>query len=102
MGLRSPGADRDCIGRGHSRESAMRRVATAVGFVVAFTAGTWLAQAQAPERHPVLQRAIEQITNIKMRLQQAPRDFGGHKQKAIEALTVAASELQQGLEYDKK
>jgi len=73
-----------------------------VSLALAFGAGAWTASAQTQERHPALQRAIEQINNIKTRLQSAPRDFGGHKQKAIEALGLAASELQQGLAFDKK
>jgi hypothetical protein len=80
----------------------MRRMVMAAGFVLAFTAGVWVANAHGQERHPVLQRAIEQISNLKGRLEQAPHDFGGHKQKAIEALSVAASELRQGIEFDKK
>jgi hypothetical protein len=78
----------------------MRRSIVTVSLVLAFTAGAWAANAQ--ERHPVLQRAIEQINNIKMRLQNAPHDFGGHKQKAIEALGIATSELQEALQFDKK
>jgi hypothetical protein len=62
----------------------------------------WTAHAEPQERHPVLQRAIEQIHNIRKRLEAAPHDFGRHKQKAIEALGVAASELEQGIQFDKK
>ncbi|HUK35988.1 MAG TPA: hypothetical protein VLV86_18855 [Vicinamibacterales bacterium] len=80
----------------------IRRSIVTLGFVLAFGAGAWTANAQNQEKHPVLQRAIEQITNIKMRLQNAPHDFGGHKQKAIEALGIAASELQEGIQFDKK
>jgi hypothetical protein len=78
----------------------LRRTVVAVGFVLAFATGMWTAHAE--ERHPVLQRAIEQIHNIRKRLESAPHDFGGHKQKAIEALGVAASELEQGIQFDKK
>jgi hypothetical protein len=80
----------------------MRRSIVTVSLVLAFSAGAWTANAQNQERHPVLHRAIEQINNIKMRLQSAPHDFGGHKQKAIEALGIATSELQEALQFDKK
>jgi hypothetical protein len=75
----------------------------AVALVTIALAGTWSATAQSkPEPHPALERAIEQINNIKGRLQQAPKDFGGHKQKAIEALTLANDELRQAIEFDRK
>ena len=32
----------------------------------------------------------------------APQDFGGHKHKAIEALGLAANELEQAIQFDKK
>lgn len=69
----------------------------------AFSAGAWTASAQAKrEAHPVLERAIEQIANIKGRLEQAPKDFGGHKAKAIGALGLAADELRQAIQFDKQ
>jgi len=80
-----------------------RRMLIAVALVSTFFAGAWTATAQnKPEQHPVLERAIEQINNIKGRLQQAPKDFGGHKQKAIEALTLATDELGQAIQFDRK
>jgi hypothetical protein len=80
----------------------LRRFVVATGLVIAFSAGVLTAQTQNQERHPVLQRAIEQINNMKMRLEKAPQDFGGHKHKAIEALGVAANELEQAIQFDKK
>jgi hypothetical protein len=80
-----------------------RRTLIAVALVTAFLAGTWTATAQnKPEQHPALQRAIEQIDHIKGRLQQAPKDFGGHKQKAIDALMLANDELRQAIQFDHK
>ena len=80
-----------------------RRMLIVVAFVAAFLAGAWTVTAQnKPEQHPALERAIEQINNIKGRLQQAPKDFGGHKQKAIEALTLANDELRQAIQFDHK
>jgi hypothetical protein len=66
---------------------------------LAFAGGAW-AQAKT-QGHPVLDRAIEQIDTIKGRLEGAPKDFGGHKQKAIDALTLAANELQQAKQFAK-
>jgi hypothetical protein len=80
----------------------IRRTVIAIGLVAAFAGGAWTAQAQTKkDGHPLLTRAIEQLTNIKSRLQSAPKDFGGHKQKAIDAVTVATSELNQALQFDK-
>jgi hypothetical protein len=65
--------------------------------------GTWVAEAQSKkEAHPALERAIEQIDHIKARLQEAPKDFGGHKQKAIEALNLAKDELREAIQFDRR
>jgi hypothetical protein len=80
-----------------------KRIVIAAGLALALFAGTWSAAAQnRKEAHPVLERAIEQIDHIKGRLQQAPKDFGGHKQKAIEALSLANDELRQAIQFDKR
>lgn len=79
-----------------------RRTLIAVGLAAALSAGAWTAQAQSKkEGHPVLERAITQINTLKGHLQSAPRDFGGHKQKAIEALSLASDELRQAMQFDK-
>jgi hypothetical protein len=81
-----------------------RRTVIVAGIALAFAGGTWTAaQAQnKKEPHPTLERAIEQIDHLKSRLQEAPKDFGGHKQKAIEALSLANDELRAAIQYDKK
>jgi len=80
-----------------------RRMFMIATIVLTFFVGGWSADAQNKrEPHPVLGRAIEQINNIKGRLQQAPKDFGGHKQKAIEALSLATDELRQAIQFDSK
>ena len=80
----------------------IRRTLVVVGLAAAFSAGAWTAGAQnRREAHPVLERAIDQINNIRGRLQQAPKDFGGHKQKAIDALSLANDELRQAMQFDK-
>lgn len=79
-----------------------RRVVT-IATTIAIVSGAWAAHAQqaGKEAHPAIDRAIEQIGAIKGRLQSAPKDFGGHKQKAIEALNLAADELRQAKQFDK-
>jgi hypothetical protein len=54
------------------------------------------------ERHPVLKNSMRQLENIKDRLQKAPTDFGGHREKAVDAITHAISELQQAIQFDSK
>jgi hypothetical protein len=75
----------------------------------AWTTQTVIAQtAQKPakgakrEGHPVLQNSVRQIEAIKDRLQNAPTDFGGHKEAAIDALNHALNELNQAIQFDKK
>jgi hypothetical protein len=87
----------------NAKEKRMnRRTLIAIGLAGAVSAGAWTAQAQnTKERHPVLERAITQINSIKGRLQSAPKDFGGHKQKAIDALSLASDELRQAMQFDK-
>ena len=94
----------------------LRRRVGMFGLVVMMAAaGTWTTArlvAQAPpashpdsgkgENHPVLQNSMRQIEAIKDRLQRAPKDFGGHKEAAIDALNHALNELQQAVQYDKK
>ena len=67
----------------------------------ALAAGAWTVQGQN-EKHPVLQRSIQQLENIKDHLQQAPSDFGGHKAAAIESINHAMNELHQAIAFDKK
>ena len=81
----------------------IRRTAIIAGLAAAFSIAAWSTQAQAAkEPHPVLAKAVEQINAIKGRLQQAPKDFGGHKQKAIDALSLATDELRQAIQFDHK
>ena len=88
-------------------KNAVRMGVVGLAMTVAFAGGAWSASAQGQrgqgkgEGHPVLERAIDQITNIKGRLQAAPKDFGGHKQKAIDALSLATDELRQAMQFDK-
>jgi hypothetical protein len=78
----------------------------ALGLAATLTGGAWTVQAQGGkgggERHPVLQNSVHQLEGIKDRLQKAPTDFGGHREKAVDAISHAINELQQAIEFDKK
>jgi hypothetical protein len=97
----------------------IRMTIVATVLLAALTGGTWGRQAilaqggtgagavQKPnkngkERHPILQNSMRQLENIKDRLQKAPTDFGGHREKAVDAITHAINELQQAIQFDKK
>ena len=45
---------------------------------------------------------MRQLEGIKDRLQKAPTDFGGHREKAVDAISHAISELQQAIQFDNK
>ena len=92
-----------------------RRIGMLSLIVVMAAASAWTTTtliAQAPpashpdtgkgENHPVLQNSMRQIEAIKDRLQRAPKDFGGHKAAAIDALNHALNELEQAVQFDKK
>jgi hypothetical protein len=76
----------------------------------AWTTGTLVAQAghggmqhnNGKEAHPVLRESIHQIEGVKDRLQKAPTDFGGHRERAVDALNHALGELRDALQFDKK
>ena len=106
---------------------SIRTAIVAIGLVAAVTGGAWGRQAvlaqggtgagavqgaaqgagqkqnkNGNERHPVLKNSMRQLENIKDRLQKAPTDFGGHREKAVDAITHAISELQQAIQFDSK
>jgi hypothetical protein len=98
---------------------SIRTAIVAIGLVAAVTGGAWGRQAvlaqggtgagavqkqnkSGKEGHPVLQNSMRQLENIKDRLQKAPTDFGGHREKAVDAITHAISELQQAIQFDQK
>lgn len=85
---------------------SIRRSMIALGLAAALSGGAWSVHAQGnkagAERHPVLQNSKRQLEAIKDRLQKAPTDFGGHREKAVDAIGHAISELDQAIEFDKK
>ena len=52
--------------------------------------------------HPVMHKAINQLERVKEELQNdASRDFGGHRARAVQLIDQAIQQLQQGIQYDK-
>ena len=50
--------------------------------------------------HPRLAHAIVSLHEVKMHLEKAPHDFGGHKAAAIKATDEAIKQLKEALKYD--
>lgn len=70
-------------------------VAGATGLAVL---GLQPSSAQA-SKHPRIDAAIQEMIAAKDYLQKAPNNFGGHKHKAIEALSAAISQLEMALQH---
>lgn len=54
------------------------------------------------ERHPEIRRAVRQLERARVDLQNADRDFGGHRAEALEATNNAIRQLQLALQYDRR
>ena len=75
----------------------MKRFIAGTLLGIGLTAGVMFAQ---PERfHPRIFKAIESLRDARAYLQEAPHDFGGHKQAAIRATDEAIKQLQFAAEY---
>ena len=58
---------------------------------------------EGKEGHPVIQRAIRQLEQVKSELEkQAAHDFKGHRVAAIKSIDEALHHLHEALEADKK
>ena len=53
------------------------------------------------ERHPAIHAALRKLRKVKANLSKAPRDYGGHRVKAIQAIDQAIQELTEALKSDK-
>ncbi len=53
------------------------------------------------ENHPRLQKAIEELRDVKKHLEKAPHDFGGHRADAVKAVTEAIKQLELAVKFDK-
>jgi hypothetical protein len=84
------------------RQTMWRPVMT-LGLVAALAGGVYAQGGKGGgEKHPVLRNSIHQLEGIKDRLQKAPTDFGGHREKAVDAISHAIDELNQAIAFDKK
>jgi hypothetical protein len=86
---------------------SLRTGLLAFALAAALAGSGWSVQAlddkdKGGEKHPVLRTSMKQLEGIKDRLQKAPTDFGGHREKAVDAIGHAISELQAAIEFDKK
>lgn len=69
-----------------------------LGFLL--TAGAWTLSAQHErEMHPRIAHAIEALRDARAYMQEAPHDFGGHKEAAIRACDDAIRQLNLALAY---
>lgn len=54
------------------------------------------------ERHPEMMKALKALERAKADLQAANRDFGGHREKAVDLVNQAIAEVNEGIKFDKK
>jgi len=53
------------------------------------------------DKRPRLEKALEELRSIKQHLEKAPHDFGGHRVKAIEAVSEAIKQIELAAKFDK-
>ncbi|HET6162831.1 MAG TPA: hypothetical protein VFG37_04145 [Planctomycetota bacterium] len=53
------------------------------------------------DKRPRLEKALEELRAIKQHLEKAPHDFGGHRVKAIEAVSEAIKQIELAAKFDK-
>jgi len=54
------------------------------------------------ERHPEIRAALRHLNAAKAALQKGSKDFGGHREKALDLTNQAIQEAQQALQSDKQ
>jgi len=54
------------------------------------------------ERHPEIRRALRNLQQAKGNLQNAARDFSGHREQALDLVQRAIDQCQQALQADKR
>jgi hypothetical protein len=70
---------------------------------LAFTLGlATSAYTQEHEHHPAIHEAQHFLSQALDSLEQAKRDFGGHRVKAMEHIRAAQSELHEALDFDRE
>jgi hypothetical protein len=75
-----------------------RKMLVAAGAAGLGVLATNVPEAQA-SRFPRLDAALVEMRTARKELQEAGRVFGGHKQKAIDAISVAIIELEEAIKY---
>ena len=74
---------------------------TLLGSVFLWSAVITYCPAESTTPHPRIHEAIRAIEGAKKELQEAPHDFGGHREDAVEACSRAIEQLKQALAYEK-
>jgi hypothetical protein len=80
--------------------AALRRKLAAGILTLAFAAA--LVPTVRAENQPHMKAALEALRRAKQELQQAERDKGGHREKALQATDNAIRQVQAGINYDEK
>lgn len=71
-------------------------------FAVFSMAALFVAPASAEEeRHPEIKRAIHALEVAREHLKHASHDFGGHREKALEACDRAIEQLHAAIDFDR-
>jgi hypothetical protein len=100
------------------RRNCMKKVLMSLLFGAFFLTGACFAQTPPPveapaaamaavkpvvhhEHHPEIHKAMRKLRGAKQDLEKATQEYGGHKAKAMEAISKALEELRAALESDK-
>jgi hypothetical protein len=81
-----------------SRRHALLAVAAGAG---ALLSGTAEAARVRRERQPKMQGALTALRRAEKELQTAEHDKGGHREKALDLVRKAISEVEAGIAYDR-
>jgi hypothetical protein len=84
----------------HSKHSSTRRTFLATGGLALGTAAlAGSALGGATETHPRIRTAIHELRAAEKYLKEAPHDFGGHREKAVDLIGRTARQLEICLKY---
>ena len=84
--------------RNVSRRDALVSMATAAGVALA---GIAEAQVRAKRGQPRMHAALNSLRRAERELRAADADKGGHREKAIDLVQKAISEVEAGIGYDR-
>ena len=85
--------------RSFSRRDALLAVAGGAGVLVSGTAEAQ--RAARRERQPKMHGALTALRRAQKELEAAEHDKGGHREKALELVRSAISEVEAGIAYDR-